>query len=302
MKRILFATAICALGLFTPSTGRAAAFDIHSDMVGDLTHYTIQKDDTYYTIARKHDIGVVSILISNPDLDPGVAGPGMDLTLLTQHILPYLPHKGIVINLAELRIYYFPTPDKVITFPIGTGKDGWETQTGTTQIVRKRKDPIWVVPPSILAEEPNLPPSIGPGPDDPLGAYALSLGWPNYAVHGTNIPDSVGTRASHGCIRLFPEDIEQLFNAVDVKTPVTVIDKFYLLGWKDNGLYLEVWPTQAQTLDVAQLKKPTPANIADLYAAVRWKAKDGLTIDWDTVNKAMDRHDGIPTLIAHKGT
>lgn len=286
---------------FASLPAAAATFPITSDVVGDVTHYEIKKGDTYYTIARKHDIGVASILITNPDLDPDVAGPGMDLTLPTQFILPAVPRKGIVINLAELRLYYFPTPNQVLTFPIGTGKDGWETLTGTTQVVRKRKDPIWVVPQSILAEDPTLPPQIGPGPDDPLGAYAMSLGWPNYAIHGTNVPDSVGTRASHGCIRLFPENIEQLFKAVPLKTPVTVIDKFYSLGWKGDDLYLLVYPTQEQTTAISQLEKPKVANIADLYAAVRWAAKGGLTVDWDAVNKAMFRHDAIPVVIATKG-
>ena len=278
----------------------AAAFDVTSDVVGEVTHYTIKKDDTYYTIARAHDIGVASILIANPGVNPDDAGPGTELVLPTQQILPDVPHKGVVVNLSQLRLYYYPAPGKVVTFPIGTGKDGWETKTGTTQVVRKRKDPIWVVPPSILADEPDLPPQLGPGPDDPLGAYAMSLGWTNYAIHGTNSPDSVGTRASHGCIRLFPEDIDRLFHAVALKTPVTVIDKFYTLGWKGEALYLQVYPTQAQTLAISLLQKPSPANVADLYAAVRWQAKGGLEVDWDAVNKAMFGHDAIPVIIATK--
>jgi L,D-transpeptidase ErfK/SrfK len=293
-----FGAALC-LTAFQPALATTYALD-KNDVVGKTIDYTIQSGDTYYTIARKHDLGLAAILAANPGINPETAGPGTQLVLPTVHVLPELPHQGIVINLAELRLYYFPSTDQVMTFPIGTGKDGWETLTGTTKVAQKIKDPVWVVPKSILAENPKLPDHIGPGPNDPLGAFALQLGWPGYLVHGTDEPNSIGLRQSHGCVRLYPEDIEKLFNAVNVGTPVTVIDTFFKLGWKGNQLMLEVYPTQKQTLAISQLQKPDPANFADLYAAVRWQEHNGLHIDWDTVQKATFDHDGVPVPIAER--
>ena len=181
------------------------------------------EEDTLSDIARRFNLGYDEVVNANPGVDPVAArAPARRIVLPTQFVLPDAPHEGIVVNLAALRLYYFPKaaksePRQVITYPIGIGMVGWATPTGTTKIVSKRKDPFWTPPASVrkehAAEGDILPARVPPGPDNPLGAFAMNLGWPSYLMHGTNKPAGVGMRASHGCIRLYPEDIATLFQA-----------------------------------------------------------------------------------------
>ncbi len=147
-----------------------------------------------------------------------------------------------------MRLFYFPPhkrgePQVVITHPVGIGRQGWKTPQGMTHVLWHEKNPVWHVPPSIIAEHlqegDKLPRVMGPGPDNPLGDYALHLGWPGYLIHGTNKPVSVGLRVSHGCVHLFPEDIAQIFKMVPNGTEVRVVNQPYLFGWQDGRLYLQ---------------------------------------------------------------
>ena len=206
------------------------------------------KDDTLTDIARRFNVGYEEIVRANPKVDPWLPGEGREIVVPTQFVLPDAPRTGLVINIAAMRIFYYPPakrgePQVVITHPIGIGKVGWRTPEGVTKIVRRQKDPTWRVPVSVRKEHhengEDLDPVIGPGPDNPLGKYAFYLQWPSYLIHGTNKPAGVGLRSSHGCIRLYPEDIEQFFNMVPIGTQVRVVNQPFVFGWRDGQLYMQ---------------------------------------------------------------
>jgi L,D-transpeptidase ErfK/SrfK len=271
----------------------AATYTANDDVIGTIGHYTVRKKDNLFAIARHFDIGIVELLAANPGISQTSLKSGKELKITTMHVLPET-REGIVLNLSELRLFYF-VDNTVMTFPVTIGREGWETPVGTTTLVKKRKDPVWIPPELIREEDPNLPEIIPAGPNNPLGAYALNLGWPSYAIHGTNRPYGLGKRASHGCIRLYPEDIEVLFNAVDVGTPVTVIDMPYKLGWQGNKLFLEVTPTQLQSDAIAQYRQPAPVSIADIYDAIRQIG--GVEINWQAVDETAAERSGLPVMI-----
>lgn len=282
------------------SSAQAATYRAEGDLAGEITYYVVGDKDNLYELARRNDIGIVEMLVANPGIDPWLPGKGTRLTLSTSHILPDVPREGIVINLAELRLFYFIADNNVMTFPIGIGREGWQTPTGSTAIVGKRRNPAWVPPASIRREKPDLPEVIPPGPDNPLGQYALYLGWKKYLIHGTNKPHGVGRRVSHGCIRLYPEDIEALFHAVNIGTKVTVIDTPYKLGWRKGILYLEVTPTQSQADIVMEYRRLQQITNLAIYDAVRKKAAEKSDIDWYAVERAILYRSGIPIAIGKK--
>jgi L,D-transpeptidase ErfK/SrfK len=216
------------------------------------------------------------------------------VTLPTQYVLPTAPRRGIVINLPELRLYYFPPRGEPRSFPIGIGGEGKETPVGRTRVADRRAHPIWVPTKSEHAEDPDLPPAVGPGPDNPMGDYALYLGWKGYAIHGTNKPYSIGRRDSHGCIRLYPEDIEWLYREATIGTPVTVVNQPAKAGWSDGELYLEVHPTQqdADALEAAGASRSTEAIDAD-DLLIKAAGADAARLDWYTIHLAETRRDGV---------
>jgi L,D-transpeptidase ErfK/SrfK len=214
----------------------------------EVTHTT--KDDTLVDIARLFDVGYEEISRANPGVDMWLPGTGRKVVLPTAFVLPDVPRQGIVLNIAAMRLYYFPPhkkgePQLVYTHPIGIGRVGWRTPVGVTKVVRREKNPTWRPPPSILKEHheegDDLPAAIGPGPDNPLGDRAFYLGWNGYLIHGTNKPAGVGLRVSHGCIHLFPEDIDALFDKVRLGTPVRVVNEPYVFGWHDGTLYMQAF-------------------------------------------------------------
>ncbi|UCH75537.1 MAG: L,D-transpeptidase family protein [Rhodospirillales bacterium] len=287
-----------ALGC-TVSTTYALAAESGDDVIGRLEYHTVQSDENLLLIARRHDLGYIEIVAANPGIDPWLPPPGRTVILPKAHILPHAPRTGMVINLPELRLYYFGDgAGTVITHPIGVGRKGRETPIGTTQIVRKREAPTWIPPASIRAERPELPISVPPGPDNPLGAYALDLGWQSYVVHGTNRPFGIGRRVSGGCIRLYPEDIEHLFAIVSVGTPVTVVDQAVKLGWSGGHLFMEVHPDAVEGDQLERTGWLIPAPIPDLERRVRsFAGAAAKRVDWPSV-RAVARHKrGIPVQI-----
>jgi L,D-transpeptidase ErfK/SrfK len=221
------------------------------DIVGSVTQTVSRERDTLLDIGRRHGLGYAEIRLANPGVDPLLPGAGTRIKLPNLYILPTAPRRGIVLNLAERRLYYFPEPQaqtksEVITFPVGIGRDDWQTPVGISRITHKQQDPSWIPTPSIRREYADrgelLPVVIPPGADNPLGRFALRLSRPGYLLHGTNKPDGVGMKISHGCIRLFPEHIDQLFNRVALGTEIRIIDTPYKVGWSEGKLYLEVHP------------------------------------------------------------
>lgn len=228
------------------------SFDpVREDVVGTLRVITVNEEDTLSDIARRFNLGYEEIVNANPDVDPWLPGTGTEIVIPTQFVLPDAPRKGIVINLAAMRLFYFPKaapgePQKVITHPLGIGRVEWKTPEGTTKIAAKKENPTWIPTPSIRKEHAKngdpLPAVVPPGPDNPMGSHVLKLAWPNYAIHGTDKPPSIGLRGSHGCLRMYPEDIARIYGKVPVGTPVRVVNQPRLLGWRGRALYLQAYP------------------------------------------------------------
>lgn len=272
------------------------------DVVGQLQVVTIGEHDTLSDVARRFNVGYDEIVRANPGVDPWLPGVGSEVVVPTQFVLPAAERKGIVVNLAAMRIYYFPVAKPgekqvVYTHPIGIGKVGWSTPEGKTTVVAKEKNPVWRPTASILEEHRKngdpLPAVVPAGPDNPLGHRKLTLGWATYLIHGTNKPYGVGMRTSHGCIRMYPEDVEVLYEMVGRGTQVTVVNQPYVFGWHDGQLYL-------QTFDVLEddkrdwsksrpqiLSKTLNKRIEKLLAERQEK------INWDRVAVIADDPRGL---------
>jgi L,D-transpeptidase ErfK/SrfK len=282
----------CFLAVSTWQPARA------DDLVGMQTIYETRVEDTLPDIARRFDLGYVEVRTANPGIDPWLPGAGHWLTLPTQHILPRAARRGIVINLPELRLYYFLSDHQVLTFPLGIGGEGKETPVGETAVKRKRLHPTWIPTASEHAENPDLPAQVPPGPDNPMGELALYLGWPGYAIHGTNKPYSIGRRDSHGCIRLYPQDIDALFSSVPVGTPVTVVNEPIKAGWSAGVLYIEVHPYEEDADAIETSGKPQTAAAVDVDDMVITTAGEAAgRIDWDAVEQAKRNRTGLPVPI-----
>lgn len=284
-------------------------FELEPDqsVVGEVQVVTAAKDDTLTDIARRFNVGYEEVLRANPKVDPWLPGEGHEIVVPTQYVLPNAPYSGVVINIAAMRIYYFPPVKRgervvVLTHPIGIGKVGWKTPEGVTKISRRQKDPTWRVPVSVLKEHhdngEDLDPVIGPGPDNPLGKYAFYLQWPSYLIHGTNKPAGVGLRSSHGCIRLYPEDIEQFFNMIPVGTEVRVVNQPFLFGWTNGQLYLQpldVLEDDQRDWNKAQRKLLGKSLSATLQQQLKTHHQQ---IDWDRVAALAHDPRGVPVPVS----
>jgi L,D-transpeptidase ErfK/SrfK len=274
------------------------------DVVGRLQATVSRQEDTFADIARRFNVGYNELVRANPKVDPWLPGEGTTIVLPTEFILPDAPREGLVLNLAQMRLYYFPKPKKgapaeVITHPIGIGKVGWATPEGTTKVTSHVKDPTWTPPVSVRKEHAKdgdiLPATVPPGPDNPLGRHMMRLGWPSYLIHGTNKPPAVGMRASAGCVRLYPEDIAQIFEAVPDGTKVTVVNQPVLLGWRGETLLVQAYPPlEDDGRDWSDVPKALRQKAKKPKAAL-WKkvAEHGDAIDWDAVGAAAAEPRGI---------
>lgn len=257
---------------------------------GQAFYVKSRQEDTLLDIGRHFGLGYDEMKAANPSVDMWVPGDGAEVLVPTEYVLPNAPRTGLILNLAEKRLYYFPTPDEVVTYAISIGREGWDTPLGNFDIASKKKDPTWTPPASIRAEHAAqgdiLPAVVPAGPDNPLGQYAMRLSAKGYLIHGTNKPWGLGMQVSHGCIRMYPEDIEALFPQVPVKTPVHIVNQPFKVGWSNDDLYLEVHAT-----DEEKARSPAeviPPAIADA---------EGVNVDWDAVRKAINENTGLPQLV-----
>jgi L,D-transpeptidase ErfK/SrfK len=271
-----------------------------SDLIGEVKVLTTRHEDTLLDIARNHQLGLIEVMAANPGTDPWLPGEGTRVILPTAHLLPEGKRTGIIVNLTELRLYYFPKDGPVVTLPIGVGRDGYATPVGRTTIVRKQKDPTWYPTATTRADNPDLPASVPPGDDNPLGAYAMYLGWPAYLMHGTNMPWGVGRRVSRGCIRLYPESIEWLYAQIPVGTQVTTLQEDVKLGRHHGELFIEVTPTHTQVDQIEERGFADPVPAAELIDPDRILVaadQDIPRLDWGAITWALHQREGIPIRI-----
>jgi L,D-transpeptidase ErfK/SrfK len=248
-------------------------------------------------IARHFSLGINHISAANPGLDMWVPRSGASVLLPMRFILPDTSRKGIVINLAAMRLFCFQGKGSqlaVSTYPVGVGSEEKPTPMGEMVITRKKHRPTWYVPASIARDHRKkgdpLPPQVPPGPLNPLGEYALYLSAAEYLIHGTNKPASIGLRATNGCIRLYPEDIERLFRKTPVNTPVTIVSQPYLVGRQDGIVFLQVHTPHTES---------STTGLKRLYAKLkRIQADSGHPLDWERVERTITEARGIPVAIS----
>jgi L,D-transpeptidase ErfK/SrfK len=294
--RLLRLASLALLLVLTHSL-RAVTFDLPApgdDVVGQTFTLHTRWEETFSDIARIYDIGYRQMVAANPKIDAWLPGEGTEVVIPQQYILPSGPRKGIVINLAELRLYYYPEDRPVVvTYPIGIGREGWSTPTGETVVIGKKEGPSWTVPASILKEHEEdgepLPPVIPPGPNNPLGTHAIYLGLSGYLLHGTNKPYGVGMRVSHGCIRLYPENIKQFFQQVKKGTPVRIVNEPYKAGWLKGELFVQVHPPLVEYIE------EKGHNYTELVNAVIERlGEDQRKPDWSLLHEYAENKTGIP--------
>jgi L,D-transpeptidase ErfK/SrfK len=303
MGNSLLATMFAGATMLMPLAAGANTFPLSDGdtMIGRIETVHAEGSDRPVDVARRRGLGHAELKLVNPFLDLWLPGNRDEIVLPTEFVLPNAPHKGIVLNVPEMRLYYF-RPDKatggmdVMTYPIGIGREGWTTPYATTRVQTKVKDPIWYPPESIRAEHAAegdpLPRRVGPGPDNPMGNFALRLALPMYAIHGTNKPWGVGMRVSHGCIRLYNEHIEELFNAVPIGTPVQIVNQPYKVGLRGDLIYLEAHPS----LDEDQ--QHFDDNMTSVVKAlVAMTEEGGYKVDWELARQVIQQSRGIPVAI-----
>ena len=288
-----------------------------NDVVGAVTVITARADDTLLDIARRHGLGYEDIVRANPDVDTWLPGEATEVLLPSRYVLPPGPRRGVVLNLAEYRMYYFPEPKDgqpavVMTYPMSIGRMDWDTPLGLARVVSKVRNPTWYPPESVRAEHAAdgdpLPRIVPPGPRNPLGQYAMRLSIPGYLIHSTNRPAGVGMRVTHGCIRMFPEDIRFLFDQVGVDTPVRIINEPVKIGWHGDELLMEVHraldvaPVETDSGEITNQVLPRDSMVQperniltalteQFVAATTTRAGE---LDWERAEDLLEHADGIP--------
>ncbi len=260
----------------------AASYRIEGDVVGAIHVEVVKEDDSLIEMARRFDVGYNGISAANEGVDPFVPETGVTVLVPTQWILPDVPvRRGIVINVAEMRLYSFHprAREMVETFPVGIGDEGWDTPTGRYRIIEKIVNPAWHVPASIRAQKPELPAVVPPGPDNPLGTHALRLSIGAVLIHGTDRPYGIGRRVSHGCIHLYPEDIVQLYQRVKTGTSVQIVNQPVKIGIRNGRVFAEAHrDDREEALRILKKKKLT-ARVSMEKLHVVLKQKRGLPED-----------------------
>jgi L,D-transpeptidase ErfK/SrfK len=273
---------------------------VSPNLTGRLGFRELVAEDTLIDIAPEEGVGYTELLAANQGVDPWLPPAGRRLVIPGVHLVPTAPPTGIVVNLGDLRLYYFEQPGVAPrSYPIGIAKDGYQTPIGVTKVTGKRENPPWVPGPSAHRDDPKLARVVPPGPANPLGAHALYLGWPSYLIHGTNDPRGVGRHSSRGCIRLYPNDIAELYALVKTGTPVRVVNQPVKVDWIGTDLYLEVNPDPAESVILDTTGKFEPTSPPDLRQRVLEVAGGQADrVDWDRVERAGRARAGIPVVVS----
>ena len=298
---------LLSLSSFCVPSAQASEYPLRDDgggLFGEVKRIQTRYEDTLIQLARQYSLGYEELLRVNKGVDPWLPGAGTEILIPGQRLLPPGVREGIVVNLPEHRLFYFPKPEKgkppvVLTFPVSVGKMDWNTPLGVTKVVRKQKDPPWYPPESVRKEhikrgDSPLPAVVPAGPDNPLGTRSMRLDIPGgaYLIHGTNNPDAVGMAITHGCLRMYPEDIERLFDLTPVGTRVTLINEPVKISRFGGEVWLEVHPPvdekgQVLTVDIEVFE----ARLNELLG------ESEVIIDWEMALRALREATGMPVLV-----
>ncbi|WP_437439677.1 L,D-transpeptidase family protein [Geopseudomonas aromaticivorans] len=292
LAALLLAAPASALELPLPPPGE--------DVVGQLQVIKAKYEDTFADIGTANDLGYLEMVAANPGVDPWLPGVGTEIILPTRFILPPGPREGIVINLAEYRMYYFPKGQNVVhTYPLGIGREGWGSPITNTSIIAKTPNPSWTPPASIrkehAAEGDPLPAVVPAGPDNPLGPFKFTLGTPGYLIHGSNKKFGIGMRVSHGCFRMLNHNVLELAKMAPVGTPLRIINQPYKFGVAGGKVYLEAHTPLDDHGEPSVVDKHTEVINALLK---RDDLKDDARLDWEVVREVVAAEDGLPVEIA----
>ncbi|MBF0143472.1 MAG: L,D-transpeptidase family protein [Magnetococcales bacterium] len=285
-----------------PSPAMAASETVEVIGEGNAEHI-LTSGDTLAALARRFDLGYNALVLANPGVHPWLPEPGERVTLPRRWVLPESDGGDweILVNQAELRLFRRRPGGGIDTYPVSIGKEAHATPLGRTTVVRKAVNPVWGVPDSVRREAPGLPARVMPGPDNPLGRYALYLGWPLYLIHGTNAPYGVGKRVTHGCLRLYPEDIERLFAATRVGDRVLVVEQPIKAGWWQGELHLEVHPPPSGRWPEGEAYR---RSVAVIERAIHRLGGESTTpiIEWTRVEAVAAAATGIVTVVGRGPT
>lgn len=267
-------------------------------LVGSVYQVGARYEDTFADLGDAHGFGQLELIAANPGIDPWLPGDGQEITMPGLHVIPDTPREGIVINLPEYRLYFFPPQGKVITYPVGIGREGWSSPLGETTVAHKQANPPWYPPKSIreeyAAQGDFLPEVVPPGPDNPMGPFKMNLAMSGYVIHGTNKNFGIGMRVSHGCFRMRNEDITRLFPQVAVDTEVRIVNQPYKLGEQDGELLLEVHtPLDEHGLPSVLDRQDAIQKLLDKRAELTRNYR----LDWTAIRDTVYAEEGVPRVI-----
>ncbi|MCF7203494.1 L,D-transpeptidase family protein [Pseudomonas oligotrophica] len=295
LAALLMAAHSAALELPLPPEGE--------DVVGEIRVIKAKYEDTFAAYGETYDLGYAELVAANPGVDPWLPGEGTDVILPTRFILPPGPREGVVINIAEYRLYYYPPGKQVVhTYPLGIGREGWGSPVGNARITAMTPNPAWYPPQSIreehAADGDPLPTVVPPGPDNPLGPFKMSLSLPGYLIHGSNKKFGIGMRVSHGCFRMLNHNVLELSRMVGVGTPVRIVDEPYKFGVSDGKVYLEAHaPLDSEEKGMTVMDK----HAVVVNTLLKRDEKAGkLNLDWEIVRDVVAGEDGLPIQIAEQ--
>jgi len=285
----------------TPAWGATYAMPPKgSDVIGQVQVVRAWGSETLAQIGRRHGMGLMEMQRANRHLSHRRTLPrGARVVIPAQFILPPGKREGLVVNLAEMRLYYFPKGRHVvITEAVGIGRVGeeWRTPQGETTIVDKVKNPYWRPTAAVRAEAARngtpIPRVFPPGPENPLGRHMMRLGWRTYLIHSTNRPEGVGARVSAGCLRMYPESIAKLFHKIPVGTKVRVINEPFKIGWAGPQLVME------SHIPLVEDMKHYDYDLAPVLNVVRRAtAKRPARVNWRSAQYSAQQPSGIPRVI-----
>lgn len=308
MKKLhhIVSSVLFSIYFLTPFTGYAASYALpnpNQSVIGDVKQAEITPNDTTTIIGQRYDVGYNALQNANPQQDFNrPIDKKATIQIVNAHLLPEMPRDGIIVNLPEMRMYYFPKRSNVVyTFPIGIGKIGKTIPITLTEVTRKKENPSWIAPPDIREFDLQtqglvVPQVLPPGPDNPLGPYAIYMKLPTFLMHSTIFPESIGKRASFGCIRMYQPDVKSLFDSVDKGVPVAIIDEPVKLGWQEDSLYLEAHPPLEETNNPSANLPGMVKHIVDVTS------NKPVLIDWQLLSYLAKENDGIPHQIGVKLT